>query len=225
MTSSSRRTDSSRRLERRPDWRRRARRPRGGVSRSSRDSSKPSRVAATASSRSRAGRAASASVTSRHSPGAEPRPTRPRSWCSWETPNRSASITTMTVALGTSTPTSIDRGGDQHVDVAGGEPAHHVVLGVGGQPAVQHLDARARRAAPRRASERRRARRPPAAPALVASSAGAGSSPEAASSLGLAADARADDVRLVARRRPPRGPAARPGRGSAASRPTARRGW
>ena len=31
---------------------------------------------------------------------APPRPTRPRSWCSWETPNRSASRTTMTVALG-----------------------------------------------------------------------------------------------------------------------------
>ena len=38
---------------------------------------------------------------------APPRPIRPRSWCSCETPNRSASITTITVAFGTSTPTSI----------------------------------------------------------------------------------------------------------------------
>ena len=34
-------------------------------------------------------------------------PTRPRSWCSWAMPNRSALSTTMTVASGTSTPTSI----------------------------------------------------------------------------------------------------------------------
>ena len=47
------------------------------------------------------------SVTSRHSPAWPPRPTRPRSWWSWETPNRSASRITITVALGTSTPTSI----------------------------------------------------------------------------------------------------------------------
>ena len=46
-------------------------------------------------------------VTKRHKPGDVPRPTRPRSWCSCETPKRSASIITMTVAFGTSTPTSI----------------------------------------------------------------------------------------------------------------------
>ena len=39
-------------------------------------------------------------------PGRLPRPTRPRSWCSWETPNRSASMITITTAFGTSTPTS-----------------------------------------------------------------------------------------------------------------------
>ena len=38
---------------------------------------------------------------------AAPRPTRPRSWCSADRPNRSAFSTTMTVALGTSTPTSM----------------------------------------------------------------------------------------------------------------------
>ena len=36
-----------------------------------------------------------------------PRPTRPRSWCSWETPKRSAPSITITVALATSIPTSI----------------------------------------------------------------------------------------------------------------------
>lgn len=38
---------------------------------------------------------------------AEPRPTRPRSWWSWETPKRSASMITMAVAFGTFTPTSM----------------------------------------------------------------------------------------------------------------------
>jgi hypothetical protein len=36
-----------------------------------------------------------------------PRPTRPRSWWSWASPNRSACSITISVALGTSTPTSI----------------------------------------------------------------------------------------------------------------------
>ncbi len=36
-----------------------------------------------------------------------PRPTRPRSWCSWLRPNRSAFSTIMMTALGTSTPTSM----------------------------------------------------------------------------------------------------------------------
>ena len=36
-----------------------------------------------------------------------PRPTRPRSWCSWARPKRSACSITITVASGTSTPTSI----------------------------------------------------------------------------------------------------------------------
>jgi hypothetical protein len=36
-----------------------------------------------------------------------PRPTRPRSWCSWLRPKRSACSITIRLALGTSTPTSI----------------------------------------------------------------------------------------------------------------------
>ena len=38
---------------------------------------------------------------------ASPRPTRPRSWCSWARPKRSACSITITVAAGTLTPTSI----------------------------------------------------------------------------------------------------------------------
>ena len=56
---------------------------------------------------SRAAVAAGISVTSRHTPGADPRPTRPRSWCSCDRPNRSASRITIAVAFGTSTPTSM----------------------------------------------------------------------------------------------------------------------
>ena len=44
---------------------------------------------------------------SRHSDACSPRPTRPRSWCSWLMPKRSASSTSITVAFGTSMPTSI----------------------------------------------------------------------------------------------------------------------
>ena len=49
----------------------------------------------------------SASVTSRHRPGAEPRPTRPRSWCSCETPNGRLLRSIIVEAFGTSTPTSM----------------------------------------------------------------------------------------------------------------------
>ena len=64
-------------------------------------------VAATASSRS-PGRAALGRLGDQQAqPACRPRPTRPRSWCSWETPNRSASMITMVVAFGTSTPTSM----------------------------------------------------------------------------------------------------------------------
>src|SRR5207245_2026876 len=47
------------------------------------------------------------SAKRKHHDSPPPRPTRPRSWWSWESPNRSASSTTRTVALGTSTPTSM----------------------------------------------------------------------------------------------------------------------
>ncbi len=63
---------------------------------------KPSECSASARRRGEPARAAS-----RHVELCSPRPTRPRSWCSWEIPKRSAFSTSITVALGTSTPTSI----------------------------------------------------------------------------------------------------------------------
>ena len=70
-----------------------------------------------------------------------PRPTRPRSWCSCERPKRSACSITITVALGTSTPTSIDRRRDEDVELAAHERAHDAILGVLLQPSVQQRDA------------------------------------------------------------------------------------
>ncbi len=58
------------------------------------------RARAAAPSRRAGRRAGSAS-------GARRDPTRPRSWCSWEIPKRSAFSISITVALGTSIPTSI----------------------------------------------------------------------------------------------------------------------
>ena len=54
------------------------------------------------------GRAVSSveSETSTQNDSTEPRPTRPRSWWSWASPNRSAPSMTIIVASGTSTPTS-----------------------------------------------------------------------------------------------------------------------
>ena len=49
----------------------------------------------------------SAPVTATHRDGLLPRPTRPRSWWSWDSPKRSASRMTIMEASGTSTPTSM----------------------------------------------------------------------------------------------------------------------
>src|SRR5664280_2452004 len=107
IRSSSRSRESSRTWLRRPDCAAPSTSPSRRWPRSARANSKPSVVAATACRRSQPGVVSPASATSRHHAAADPRPTRPRSWCSWEIPNRSASSTTMTVAFGTSTPTSI----------------------------------------------------------------------------------------------------------------------
>ena len=168
-----------------------------------RDSSKPSRVAATAVSRSGRRAGVAAAVTSRHSPGWPPRPTRPRSWCSWETPKRSASRTTIVRRVGHVDADLDDRGGDQHVDLAGGEGRITCVLV-------------ARAAAGRAAS-------PPAGPWSGPAASPARTSSTAAGGLPLLAaprrrtrrparrprtDPRADDVGLAAPAPPPRAPAA-----------------
>ena len=72
------------------------------ISRSTSASWKPSPVWASASSR-----GFPASPKRMHSPGSVPRPMRPRSWWSCESPYRSAASTIITVAFGTSMPTSI----------------------------------------------------------------------------------------------------------------------
>ena len=83
---------------------------------------------------------------SRQSPACFPRPTRPRSWCSWETPKRSASMTTMTVALGTSTPTSMTVVDTSTSISPRGNAGHHGVLVLRRHPAVEHLDGQPARA-------------------------------------------------------------------------------
>ena len=72
-----------------------------------RDSSNPSLVCAIARKRALATSPKGDSYNNTHADAAVPRPTRPRSWCSWLKPNRSACSITIKEALGTSTPTSI----------------------------------------------------------------------------------------------------------------------
>ena len=62
------------------------------------------------------------------SSAAVPRPTRPRSWCSWARPKRSACSITITVAAGTSTPTSITVVATRSCELARGESGHRPVL-------------------------------------------------------------------------------------------------
>ena len=93
----------------RPDWRVPSSWPSPRSSRSTSASSKPSVVSTSASSRRTAVSVSSSfgRETSRQYDCSAPRPTRPRSWCSCARPKRSASWTIITVAFGTSTPTSI----------------------------------------------------------------------------------------------------------------------
>ena len=89
-----------------PDWRVPSRLPAPRSSRSASAIAKPSFEPRTTSSR----RMASSSVASEsrmQNDRCVPRPTRPRSWCSCARPNRSASSITITLAFGTSIPTSI----------------------------------------------------------------------------------------------------------------------
>ena len=57
---------------------------------------------------------------------------RPRNWCNWLMPNRSASITTITVAFGHIDADFNDGGTHQDIDLTGAERRHHCVLLVGG---------------------------------------------------------------------------------------------
>ena len=86
----------------RPDWRVPSISPSPRSSRSISASRKPSRCSASARSRSD-----SLGPNRMQTDSCGPRPIRPRSWCSWEMPNRSAPSTSMTDAFGTSMPTSI----------------------------------------------------------------------------------------------------------------------
>ena len=72
---------------------------------------------------------------------ARPRPTRPRSWCSCDRPNRSACSTTMTMAFGHVDADLHDGRRDQDVELAARERAHHAVLVVLLHAAVQQGDA------------------------------------------------------------------------------------
>ena len=74
-----------------------------------------------------------------------PRPTRPRNWCNWARPKRSACSMTMIVASGTSTPTSIDGRGDEDARLAVLEGAHRLVLFRALHAAVDEADRGRRR--------------------------------------------------------------------------------
>ena len=92
-----------------PAWRVPSSWPSPRSSRSRSASSKPSVESTSACSRACALSVSSSRgrEISRQYDCSAPRPTRPRSWCSWASPKRSASCTIMIVAFGTSTPTSI----------------------------------------------------------------------------------------------------------------------
>ena len=128
-----------------PDWRAPRSWPSPRISRSRSASSKPSLVATIASRRSRATSVSSSfgPETSRQYDCSAPRPTRPRSWCSWASPKRSASCTIMIVAFGTSTPDLDHRRRDEHVDLARLEGRHDRAALGGLEAPVHAADAEA----------------------------------------------------------------------------------
>ena len=77
---------------------------------------------------------------SRQTDACSPRPMRPRSWCSWLMPKRSAPSTSMTVAFGTSTPTSMTVVATSTSAVARGERRHRLLLLARAHLAVQQRD-------------------------------------------------------------------------------------
>ena len=138
MTSPWSSTESKRSELRRPDWAAPSMSPSRRWRRSTSDSAKPSRVAATASTRSRAASLLDLGHEQAHRRLAA-----------------SADAAAELVQLADPEPVSVhddhDRGvrdvdsdldhggGDEHVDGAGGEPPHHVVLGVGRHLTVEDL--------------------------------------------------------------------------------------
>ena len=145
-----------------PLWARPRTSPSRRSSKSFSASSKPSFVSATALRRACATSSVE-SETRTQNDSTVPRPTRPRSWWSWASPNRSAPSMTIIVAAGTSTPDLDDRRPDQHVQLAVAEPGHLGVALGRLEPAVDHARPGAGRAARRGGrprSRRRRRRRP-----------------------------------------------------------------
>ena len=61
---------------------------------------------------------------------------RPRSWCNWASPKRWPSAMVISVAFGTSTPTSTTEVADEHLSLARAETVHDSVLFAGRHPPV-----------------------------------------------------------------------------------------
>ena len=102
-------------------------------------------------------------MTSQHCDSWAPRPTRPRSWCSWAMPKRSASRITITVAFGTSTPTSMTVVATSTSSVAGAEGGHRRLLLGRRHPPVQQPEAQPGELAGRAAARTSPRPRPPRA--------------------------------------------------------------
>ena len=112
----------------------------------------PSSVRTMVSIRSRASSDRRPWVTSTQADAAVPRPTRPRSWWSCDRPKRSACSTTISVAFGTSTPTSITVVETSTSSSRAMEGAHDRFLLRGLHPPVQQADPRPRAARPAHSS-------------------------------------------------------------------------
>ena len=90
----------------RPDWARPSTSPAPRISKSVSAMANPSSVCSIATRRSAAS-GVFGSASKKQNPRYAPRPMRPRSWCSWDSPNCPASEMIISDAFGTSTPTSI----------------------------------------------------------------------------------------------------------------------
>ena len=134
--------------------------------------------------------------TSTQYEAASPRPTRPRSWWSWERPKRSASRMTIIVASGTSTPTSTTVVPTRTSSSPSRKRSIRSSRSRGPHPPVDEADAQRRAATPARSRDL--VRSPRATDRGRCSHAGGGSAPVSASTCLL--DVRHDDERAVALR-------------------------